>query len=156
MNKTVIVIVCIVFLVVIALIIYFSLGETISSQIAENGQRKESVVLNKGLSGDELPDNIETWTPTEQDLTNFEKAVFEQLKKERKYRIAKDFDNYKCQYTATIKEDGTKIIFGNYFIGDFENWQTQEVLVLDGGENFFQATYNFSAGDVEITVNGQA
>jgi len=127
-----------------------------SSNVAEGKKRTESAILNTEVSGEESQDTVKSWTPTKQDLANFEKTVFEQLKRERKYRIAKRFDDYKCQYLATISEDGSKKIYGNYFIGDFENWQTQPVLVLDGGENFFQATYNFTTNDIEITVNGQA
>ena len=90
---------------------------------------------------------LETWKPDIADIEDAETALFVEQGSLGHYR----------QYAGYV-EDGDRKIHINGFCDAFgSNWYQQEVIVEDGGECFFQATYNAENGELEqFTFNGSA
>lgn len=86
------------------------------------------------------------WTPTAAGIVDAEAA------------IAADHGllDHTRQYVGYI-EGGERKIFVNGFCDDFGiDWQTEPVLVDDGGECYFTAVYNLDAGELErFDYNGE-
>jgi hypothetical protein len=75
-------------------------------------------------------------------------------------KILANLNNYKRQYMGFIK-NGNKYIYVNAFCDVFakenKNWQTEYVLVWDGGSCFFQIVYDLiNRVFIEFYVNGEA
>jgi hypothetical protein len=66
-------------------------------------------------------------------------------------------DEYYRQY-AGLTVDGTPLIYGNFFCGEAQmDWLTEWVIVLDGGDCYFQVLYNVKDGTfIRLQVNGEA
>ncbi|TAH53690.1 MAG: hypothetical protein EYC68_02790 [Chloroflexota bacterium] len=70
--------------------------------------------------------------------------------------IVERLENYRLQYWGEI-ENGKRVIVVNALCRAFENWQTQRVLVLDGGDCFFNLKYDVDAGSFyDLAVNREA
>ena len=74
-----------------------------------------------------------------------------------KYRLI-DLSNYKRQYVPTINEKGEQEIWINFFCDDIiENWESNLVHVMDGGNCYFNLTINLVTKKVvSFYVNGEA
>lgn len=63
---------------------------------------------------------------------------------------------YTLQYRGEL-ENGKRVISVNAMCAAPENWQTRWVMVLDGGDCFFQVKYDLDAGTFfDLSVNGEA
>jgi hypothetical protein len=69
-----------------------------------------------------------------------------------------DLTLYKRQYIAILNSKGEKEVWVNCFCGaGSQNWKKNLILVLDGGNCYFNLKINLSTGQYyELTVNGDA
>jgi hypothetical protein len=95
--------------------------------------------------------------------TEQEKQFQERNDKHPEYKLEKrnfiiDLSRYKRQYMATINSKGEKEVWINCFCGQWDkNSRTNPVIVLDGGNCFFNLKINLTTGDYyELMVNGDA
>lgn len=92
--------------------------------------------------------NDEPWTPTVDNVISAEQAIAEEQG---------DLPDHRRQYAGYI-EDGDHMIFVNGFCDDFgQDWEREPIIVMDGGECFFNAVYNVDSATLEwFTFNGDA
>lgn len=70
--------------------------------------------------------------------------------------IVERLAQYKFQYWGEI-QNNKRIIIVNAFCANFDDWKTQRVFVLDGGDCFFNLKYDIDAGTFfDLQVNGEA
>lgn len=77
--------------------------------------------------------------------------------KETGYELSTD--GFKRQYVPAINEIGQKIIWINFFCDDWgnEQWKSEIITVLDGGNCYFQIMVNLATKSYsELGVNGYA
>lgn len=93
------------------------------------------------------------WEPTEAEVDDLLTALPATASK----HISKDLDEYHAQFVG-IGESTGKRIFGNFFCDDAsKDWKTEPVVVQDGGDCFFQVSYDPDTGDFGgFFVNGEA
>ncbi len=73
-----------------------------------------------------------------------------------KLPIVERLATYRLQYWGEV-QDGKQMIFVNAFCTDIPNWRTQQVLVLDGGDCFFNVLYDPATKTFShLSVNGEA
>lgn len=96
------------------------------------------------------------WTPPEVD-TNAMNSVLVRYLESVEPELLEKYKGYKHQYFGYIM-DGKKYIYGNYFCDDFgQNWRQTFIVVMDGGDCFFQAIYDVDEVKiVELYINGEA
>lgn len=111
----------------------------------------ESVILSDGAF---TPDAA-TIARLEARLSNFLAQNQNQFNA-HKPPIVERLAQYKFQYWGEIQND-KRVIVVNAFCAHFENWKTQRVLVLDGGDCFFGLGYDMETDSFfGLTVNGEA
>lgn len=70
--------------------------------------------------------------------------------------IVESIAEYKRQYWGEMKNN-KRVIVVNAMCRELENWRTQRVLILDGGDCFFNVNYDVDAGTFfDLSVNGEA
>jgi hypothetical protein len=91
--------------------------------------------------------SLETWEPATADVQAAEDALLEEQGALAQFR----------QYAGFV-EDGDRKVLINGFCDAFEtNWYRQVVIVMDGGDCFFQAVFNVDTGELErFSFNGNA
>lgn len=114
--------------------------------------------------GYEFNDPIQAyWTPTEAQIDTLESGLTDYLKAtivpdNYAYKIIEDLSGYKRQYFGITFAGGQPLVYTNFFcVDEFDYWLESPVFVMDGGECFFQVTYN-PATDLfsNLRVNGFA
>lgn len=105
------------------------------------------IVPAEAVEDDGWFDSDEAWTPTDEDVIAAEDAIASeqgQLDHMRQY--------------IGITYGGERKVFVNGFCDAFgQNWRAEIVVVMDGGECFFGATYNVETGELEsFMFNGEA
>lgn len=97
------------------------------------------------------------WTPSDTDIASANRAIYQHLKTLGESAITADFGTYYQQYFG-YQVDDTRYIYANYFCDTFDfDWHNDFVFVMDGGNCFFQASYNLLTGKVEsLYINGEA
>lgn len=90
---------------------------------------------------------VETWKPTLADVQAAEDVVTQDQGELTQFR----------QYAGFV-EDGDRKILINGFCDTFGfNWYRSVVIVMDGGDCFFQAVFNVETGELErFAFNGNA
>ncbi len=69
----------------------------------------------------------------------------------------KDLGKYKRQFIPVINEGGKKIVWGNYFCRANKNWKREILVVMDGGNCYFNVFVNLTKSESEkLSVNGEA
>lgn len=103
------------------------------------------------------------WTPAEENVLAIENGVAAFLQansdqfRSQGAPVGKKLDDYNRQYLGiTLGE--RKIVYANFFCASFEtDWQTEFVIVMDGGACFFQFMYDAGSGEFfNLQVNGNA
>ena len=113
-------------------------------------------------SGHYLPDSIdgrptEGWKPSKAEIKRAQPVILEYIK-DSDQEIYKDLDYYRCQYFGIIV-NGKKRIYCNFFwlAENRRNWRTKPVVVLDGGNWYFQLEYDVETDKcLNFTVNGES
>ena len=101
------------------------------------------------------------WTPSTDDILRLEEGVVEYLRQNsgafyRQPPVWERLDEYRRQYIGYAIE-GKKIIYGNFFCSEEDNWQQEFVMVIDGGDCYFQVKYDVESGKfIYLAVNGEA
>jgi hypothetical protein len=102
----------------------------------------------------------ELWFPTEAQIAALEQNLPSYLQTladasvEVSEGLVDRLPEYKRQYAGFI-QNGRRLILVNATCADDLNWQTQPVIVDDGGDCFFRVTYDPASGSFEhFEVNG--
>ncbi len=101
------------------------------------------------------------WVPTEMDVTRLEEVmskIFKQSKNAQYQQIGLSLNSYKRQYVGVIRS-GKRYIHVNCFCGEIrhQNWQTDYVVVMDGGSCYFNFDYDPASKTItDIFINGEA
>ena len=101
--------------------------------------------------------DLESWTPCESDIAEAIPAIKFFLAKKAP-SIASRLTEYRCQYFGIVV-DGKKRIYCNFFHreGHEENWKSNPLFVLDGGDWYFQLEYEIESGQcLNLQINGEA
>lgn len=109
-----------------------------------------------------LVDSDGFWTPSVGDILNLEEKIAEYLSQNssefyRQPPVWERLHEYRRQYIG-FEHGGRQIIYGNYFCNNGGiNWQQELVIVIDGGECFFQIEYDVESElFIKLLVNGEA
>jgi hypothetical protein len=98
------------------------------------------------------------WDPTPDDVARLEAALpaFLASAPNTPGDLMQKLPGYKRQYAGIIDGDGRSLILVNAFCdAGGTDWQSQPVLVLDGGDCFFHISYDPAAGTFSgLTING--
>jgi hypothetical protein len=109
------------------------------------------------LTGQET---IGSWEPSPENIAALEAALptFLATAPQATDRLRQDLANYKRQYAGIVDSDNRQVILVNAFCDTVGiDWQSQPVIVEDGGDCFFQVTYDPLAGTFSgLSVNGEA
>lgn len=109
------------------------------------------------LHGDEI---LTGWEPTADDIAALEAALpgFLKTAPQAKPDLWERLPTYKRQYAGFIDATGHTFILVNAFCdASFADWQSEPVLVLDGGDCFFQVDYDPATGLFSrLMINGEA
>lgn len=101
-----------------------------------------------------------SWEPSPDDVAQLEAALpaFLATAPQATDRLRQDLASYKRQYAGIVDSDIRQVILVNAFCDTLGiDWQSQPVLVEDGGDCFFQVTYDPLAGTFSrLMVNGEA
>ena len=102
------------------------------------------------------------WTPSVKDILKLEEKIAGYLSQNSSYfyrqpPVWERFDEYQRQYIG-VEREGRLIIYGNYFCNSGGvDWRQKLVVVIDGGECFFQVEYDVESGlFIKLLVNGEA
>jgi hypothetical protein len=99
-----------------------------------------------------------SWTPTAEQIADLEANLPAYLMSapgaapDLHERVA----GYHRQYFGYVIE-GRALIFVNAFCSEIENWTTDAVFVMDGGDCFFVVSYDVVTGEfLDLRINGDA
>jgi hypothetical protein len=102
------------------------------------------------------------WTPSLDDGIKLEKEIAEYLHQNsiqfyRQPPVWERLDKYQRQYIG-FKRGDKRLIYGNFFCESGSvNWHQDLVIVLDGGECFFQVEYDIDNGSfIKLRINGES
>ncbi len=102
------------------------------------------------------------WTPGAEQVMRVEEQVGAYLSQNPQLFYSQPpvwerLNEYKRQYVGWVL-DGKQVIYGNFFCDDTgRDWKQDWVMVLDGGECFFQVKFDVTSGTfIELQVNGEA
>ncbi|HEU5090546.1 MAG TPA: hypothetical protein VFT99_23990 [Roseiflexaceae bacterium] len=100
------------------------------------------------------------WTPSDDDIAEFEAGLAPFVRAAAPHRSSDLWQRqatYKRQYAGIVRE-GKRLIYANFLCDDMQGrWKTTYVIVMDGGDCFFQATYDTATHQFTgLSVNGEA
>lgn len=100
------------------------------------------------------------WTPAEADVLVFESglaAFLQESAPEASPGLWQKQPTYKRQYAGLIR-DGRRLIYASFFCDAHgEEWRRELLFVLDGGDCFFQLTFDVERGTYsDLMVNGES
>ena len=102
-------------------------------------------------------EDLGCWTPVDSDIAEAAPRIKAFLT-EQAPSIAGRLPEYRCQYFGFTVE-GKKRLYCNFFRpGPWaDGWQTELVIVFDGGDDFFQLEYDVESKQcLNFFVNGEA
>jgi hypothetical protein len=100
------------------------------------------------------------WTPSQDDITKLEEQLgpyLQQAAGERWPELWQKLSGYKRQYIGIV-ENGHRKIVVNFFCDIMgRDWKREPVTVLDGGDCFFNVTYDVGTGVFsDLYIHGEA
>ena len=102
------------------------------------------------------------WTPSTDDVLKLEERIVEYLRQNsgqfsHQPPVWERLDEYRRQYIG-YEIGGKRIIYGNFFCSyEGKDWRQEFLVVLDGGECYFQVEYDIESGMfITLLVNGEA
>jgi cyclophilin family peptidyl-prolyl cis-trans isomerase len=113
------------------------------------------------LYGPSAAEDLEYWTPDEDDVEDLEDEIEDFLEDAAEdgdvgEDVVEGLPEYGRQY-AGIVEDGDELILANFFCDGGSNPETIPVVVADGGDCFFRVTYDVDEEEFsDLEVNGEA
>ena len=127
-----------------------------------SAERASEMGIGKWVAGKDQ--TVEYWTPTEEDMTVLESGLRDFLQSNSNQFLNQSetpawerLDEYNRQYFG-ITLDGKNIVYGNFFCDNAGvEWRKNIVVVMDGGDCFFQFQYDPASGEYfNLRVNGSA
>jgi hypothetical protein len=120
----------------------------------------EGVIVPKGDAPGADPQAQGYWTPAEQDVLALEAGLAAFLRDaapERSPDLWQKQPTYKRQYIGLLR-DGKRLVYASFFCStEGDGWRSQVLFVLDGGDCFFQLTYDVERDTYgDLMVNGDA
>lgn len=140
----------------------FLVGCTSSNEqwIIFTQRRAEQMGIGSWISSDGELDGY--WTPSAENIQSLEGDLASFLRQNadsfrRQPPVWEQLDQYKRQYVGVII-GGKQVIYGNFFCTETGvDWREDWVLVMDGGDCFFQIQFDVENGTfTSLTVNGEA
>jgi hypothetical protein len=111
----------------------------------------------RSLTGQTAP---RYWTPGEAQINDLEKALPAYLRDAAQKRSADLWQKvapYKRQYIGIVLDDQQLIYLNAMCSVDDDRWQTRPMIVMDGGDCFFNVTYDPASGQFsDLSINGNA
>lgn len=101
------------------------------------------------------------WTPSADDILKLEEGLAEYLSRNSGAFSSQPpawerLDEYRRQYLG-YEIGGKKIIYGNFFCSQEDQWRGELILVMDGGDCYFQVEYDVASREfIKLLVNGEA
>lgn len=100
------------------------------------------------------------WTPAEVNVRALEAglaAFLQAAAPEASPELWRKQPTYKRQYAGLLR-DGRRLVYASFFCDTGgEEWRREPLFVLDGGDCFFQLTFDVERGTYgDLTVNGEA
>lgn len=100
------------------------------------------------------------WTPTEADVQALEAglvAFLQASSPQASPGLWEKQATYRRQYVGLLR-DGQRLVYASFFCETFGgDWQREVLFVLDGGDCFFQLTYDVERGTYgDLMVNGES
>ena len=100
------------------------------------------------------------WTPAAADIIGMEAGLADYLRTAAASRspdLWQKQASYKRQYAGLVR-DGQRLVYASFFCDTVdERWREQIVMVLDGGDCYFQLTYTIDQGTYQdLMINGEA
>lgn len=95
------------------------------------------------------------WTPTVREVLELASALREQIYQKNK-SIGSRLQEYRF-HVVGLKRGSQRLLFVNAFCEAYEGWQQHALGVEDGGDCYFQLTFDPAAKSItRLTVNGEA
>lgn len=99
------------------------------------------------------------WTPTPEAVAALEAQLGDYLAQHQTtfFRPTADLLTYQRQYVGLVYGE-QQVVYANFFCTSASmDWQNDFVLVMDGGDCFFQVKYDMATGEFfDLRVNGEA
>jgi hypothetical protein len=100
------------------------------------------------------------WTPAEADVQALEAGLVTFLQSsppQASPMLWEKQSTYRRQYAGLVR-NGQRLVYASFFCDTLgEDWQREVVFVLDGGDCFFQLTYDVERGTYDnLMVNGES
>jgi hypothetical protein len=120
----------------------------------------EGVIVPERDAGGIDPQAQGYWTPAERDVLALESGLAAFLRASAPARSPDLWEKqptYKRQYFGLIR-DGRRLVYASFFCSvQGDDWRSQALFVMDGGDCFFQLTYDVERGVYgDLMVNGDA
>ncbi len=146
------------------------IGVAQNDNVKVSSEGYEGVVFDESYRCSFYKKATQTFTPTQEEIKLVEASIvtdFEMLCGEMRHRNCpetKKLSKYKRQYFGYYDEDGNRIIYVNCFYSPsdekalyFSDWETREIVVFDGGNNYWQISFNLHTGKLfGLSINGEA
>jgi hypothetical protein len=104
--------------------------------------------------------SLRYWTPSQAQIDDLEKALPAYLRDnapERSADLWQKVAPYKRQYIGILLGDQQAIYVNAMCSMDDDRWQSEPVMVMDGGDCFFNVTYNPATAQFsDLSINGDA
>lgn len=141
----------------------------VATFVIEEGETGYTVVGDSSFEGVIVPERDAPefdpraegyWTPAEADVLALEAglvAFLQEAAPEASPDLWRKQPTYKRQYAGLLR-DGRRLIYASFFCDTHgEAWRREPLFVLDGGDCFFQLTFDVERGTYgDLTVNGEA
>jgi hypothetical protein len=106
------------------------------------------------------PQAQDYWTPAGADVQALEAGLVTFLQAsppQASPMLWEKQSTYRPQYAGLLR-NGQRLIYASFFCDTLgEDWQREVIFVLDGGDCFFQLTYNMERGTYgNLIVNGES
>ena len=96
------------------------------------------------------------WNVSDEQVSQMNTALLTYLQEQNESELLENFADYQQQFFGYVV-DGQQMIYGNYFCVEFEDWRSNFVFVMDGGDCFFQAVYDVVSDKIiSLSINGDA
>lgn len=141
----------------------------VATFVVEEGEVGYTVVGDSGFEGVIVPERDAPefdpraegyWTPGEADVLALEAglaAFLQAAAPEASPELWRKQPTYKRQYAGLLR-DGRRLVYASFFCDTHgEAWRREPLFVLDGGDCFFQLTFDVERGTYgDLMVNGEA
>ena len=101
-------------------------------------------------------ENNKRFTPTVEEVEHAKRLIENNLDGNKDLKA---LNEYVIQFFGYINTDGERIIWANYICkeGVYKDWQKERMMILDGGNCYFNVSVNMSTSEVfDLRIHGEA